>query len=89
MAPEVIDITKPGGDEVKTQLRQEKDQQLQGSIPSGISTFVPDEKTRAAAETLEALQGQQQTAGLLENSSLLTPPGEAGYFDCDGLMENV
>ena len=44
---------------------------------SSIPTFAPDEETRAATETLKALQRQQQTAGLPENSSLLTPPGEA------------
>ena len=52
-------------------------------------TFAPDEETRAATETLEALQGQQRTAGLSENSSLLTPPGEADYFEGEGLMETV
>ena len=46
-------------------------------------------RTGAAAETLEALQGQQQTAGLPENSSLSTPPGEADYFKGDGLIETV
>ena len=56
---------------------------------SGIPTFALDEGTRAVAETLEALQGQQQTAGLPENSSLSTPPGEADYFKGDGLIENV
>ena len=56
---------------------------------SGIPTFAPDEKTRAAAETLKVLQGQQWTAGNPENSSLSTPPGEANYFNGDGLMENV
>ena len=56
---------------------------------SSIPTFAPDEETRAAAETLEALQRQQWTAGLLENSSLLTPPGEADYFKGEGLMETV
>ena len=117
MAPEVIDIMKPGGDKAKTQLRYEKDQQLHGSIPScktspmvelekidsagggkdmpppdasgsGIPTFAPDENTKAATETLEALQGQW-IADLPENSSLSTPPGEADYFSGDGLMENV
>ena len=56
---------------------------------SGISTFAPDEETRAAAETLKALQGQQWTAGLPENSSLLTPQAEAHYFKGEGLMETV
>ena len=56
---------------------------------SGILTFALDEETRAAAETLEALQEQQWTAGLPEKSSLVTPPSEADYFDSDGLMENV
>ena len=117
-APEVIDITKPGGDKVKIQLRHAKDQQLRGSIlsgktlpvvglgkinsaegekdipppdasGSGIPTFVPDKETRAATETLKALQGQQQTAGLPENSSLSTPPGEADSFKGEGLMETV
>ena len=56
---------------------------------SSIPTFAPDEETRAAAETLEALQRQQWTAGLPESSSLLTPPGEADYFKGEGLMETV
>ena len=56
---------------------------------SGIPTFALDEETRAASETLKTLQGQQWTADLPEKSSLLTPPGEADYFDSDGLMENV
>ena len=47
---------------------------------SGIPTFAPDKETRAATETLEALQGQQ-TAGLPENSSLSTPPGEMKVRD--------
>ena len=53
------------------------------------SNFAPDEETRVAAETLEALQGQQWTASLPENSILSTPPGEADYFDGGGLMETV
>ena len=56
---------------------------------SGIPIFAPDKETRAATETLEALQGQQWTAGLPENSSLSTPPGEADYFKGEGQMENV
>ena len=31
---------------------------------SSIPTFAPDEETRVATETLKALQGQEQTAGL-------------------------
>ena len=50
---------------------------------SGILTFAPDK------ETLKALQRQQQTAGVPENSSLLTPPGEGEYFKGEGLMETV
>ena len=117
-APEVIDITKPGGDKVKTKLWHAKDKQLWGStlssetspmveldkinsaeggkdMPppdasgSGIATFAPAKETRAAAEALKALWGQQWTADLPENFSLSTPPGEADYFDGDGLMENV
>ena len=56
---------------------------------SSIPTFAPDEETRAATETLEALQGQQWTAGLPKNSSFSTPPGEADYFKGEGLMESV
>ena len=66
-----------------------KDMSPPDASGSGISTFVLDKETRATAETLEALQGQQWTAGLPEKSSLLTPPGEADYFDSDGLIENV
>ena len=54
-----------------------------------IPTYAQNEETRAATETLEALQRQQPTAGLPEGSSLLTPPGEADYFKGEGLMENV
>ena len=56
---------------------------------SCIPTFAPNEETRAAAETLEALQGHQRVTGLPENSSLSTPPGEAEYFKGRGLMETV
>ena len=56
---------------------------------SSIPTFAPDEETRAPTETLKALQGQHETTGVPENSSLLTPPGEADYFDGGELMENV
>ena len=56
---------------------------------SCIPTFAPDEETRAAAETLEALQGHQGTAGPSGNSSLSIPPGEAEYFEGRGLMETV
>ena len=55
-----------------------------GSI---IPTSAPDEETRAAAEALEVLQRQQPTAGLPEGSSLLTPPGEADYFEGERLIE--
>ena len=51
-----------------------------------IPTYAPDKETRAATETLEALQRQQPTAGLPKGSSLLTPPGEADYFEGEGLM---
>ena len=56
---------------------------------SCIPTFAPDKETRAAAETLKALQGQQGTAGLPENSSLLTPTGDAEYFEGEELIETV
>ena len=54
-----------------------------------IPTCAPDEETRAATETLEVLQRQQPTEGLPEASSLSTPPGEADYFEGEGLMETV
>ena len=54
-----------------------------------IPTSAPDEETRAAAETLKVLQRQQPTAGLPEGSSLSIPPGEADYFEGEGLMETV
>ena len=57
-----------------------------GSI---IQTSAPGEETRAATETLKALLRQQLTAGLPKGSSLLTPPGEADYFEGQGLMETV
>ena len=50
---------------------------------------MPDEKTRVAAEVLKALQKQQPTASPPKRSSLLTPPGEANYFEGEGLMETV
>ena len=53
-----------------------------------IPTYAPDKETRAPTETLEALQKQQPT-GLQGSSSLLTPPGEAYYFEGDGLMETI
>ena len=56
---------------------------------SCILTLVPDEETRAAAETLESLQGHQETASPPENTSLSTPPGKAEYFKGRGLMETV
>ena len=54
-----------------------------------IPTYAPDEETRAASETFKVLQRQQPTAGLPEGSSLVTPPGEADYFEGEGLMETV
>ena len=66
-----------------------KDMPPPDATGSSIPTFAPDEETRAAAETLEALQGQQWTAGLPKNLSLSTPPGEADYFDGGGLMETL
>ena len=54
-----------------------------------IPTYAPDEETRAAAEVLEMLQKQQQTARLPKSSSLSTPPDEANYFKGGGLMETV
>ena len=67
----------------------EKDMPPPDAPGSCIPTFAPDEETRAAAETLKPLQGHQGTAGLPENSSLLTPPGKAEYFKGGGLMETV
>ena len=67
----------------------EKDMPSPDAPGSCVPTFAPDEETRAAAETPEALQGHQGTAGLPENSSLSTPPGEAEYFKGEGLMETV
>ena len=66
-----------------------KDMPQPDASGSCIPTIAPDEETRATVETLEALQGQQGTAGLPENSSLFTPPGEAEYFEGKGLMETV
>ena len=66
-----------------------KDMPPSDASGSGIPTFALDKETRAAAEIFKALPGQQQTAGLPEKSSLLTPPGEADYFNGDGLMDNV
>ena len=56
---------------------------------SCIPIFAPDKETRAAAETLQALQGHQGRSNLPENSSFSTPPGEAEYFKSGGLMETV
>ena len=65
------------------------DMPLPDAPGSGIPTLAPDEETRAAAETLKALQGQLWTTCLPENSSLLTPPGEVEYFKGEGLMDTV
>ena len=54
-----------------------------------IQTYAPDEETRAATKTLKALQRKQPTAGLPKGSSLFTSPGEADYFEGEGLMETV
>ena len=65
-----------------------KDMPPPDALGSGIQTSTPDEETRAATETLKALQRQKQTAGLPENSSLLTPPSEADYLNGNRLMDN-
>ena len=54
-----------------------------------IPTYVPDEKTKPAAEVLEVLQKQQPTASPSQSSSLLTPHGEADYFEGGGLIETI
>ena len=54
-----------------------------------IPTYVPDEETRAAVETLKVLQRQQPTASLPKGSSLLTQPCKADYFEGEGLMETA
>ena len=54
-----------------------------------ISTHAPDKETRAAAAVLKVLQKQQPTASLPKGSGLLTPPGEAFYFEGRGLMRTV
>ena len=59
---------------------EEKDMPPPDAQGSCILTFAPDEETRAAAETLESLQGHQGTVSLPENTTLSTPPGEAEYF---------
>ena len=66
-----------------------KDMPPPDATGSSIPICAPNKETRVAAETLKALQGQWQAAGLPENSSLSTPPGEADYFDGRGLMETV
>ena len=64
----------------------DSDQGRKGMSPpnsqeSAISTSALDEETRAAAETLEALQTHQVPESLPEDSSLSTPPGEAEHFE--------
>ena len=54
-----------------------------------IPTYSPDKETRAAAKVLEMLEKQQPTANLPKSSSLSTPPGDADYFEGEGLMETV
>ena len=54
-----------------------------------ISTYAPDEETRAAAEVLKMLHKQQPTASLPKGSGLLTPTGEANHFKGGGLMRTV
>ena len=67
----------------------EKDMPPPDAPGSCIPTFALAKETRAAAETLQAPQGHQGTAGLPENSSLSMPPGEAEYLEGKGLMETV
>ena len=54
-----------------------------------VPTYVPDEKTKAAAKVLEMLQQQQPTASPHRSSNLSTPSDEAEYFEGGGLMETV
>ena len=54
-----------------------------------IPTCASDEETGAAAEVLKMLQKQQPTDNLPKIFSLLTPPGEADYFEGEGLMETI
>ena len=54
-----------------------------------LSTYAPDEETRAAAKVLKTLQKQQPTASLPKGSGLSTPPGEADYFKGGSLMRTV
>ena len=65
----------------------EKDIPLPSALESGVTTSTLDEETRAAAETLEALQRQSPTADFPRSSSLSTPPGEAQHFE--GLLDDV
>ena len=52
-----------------------------------IPTYAPDEEVDT--EVLEMLQKQQPKADLPKSSSLSTPPGEADYFEGEGLMETI
>ena len=103
MAAEIINITKPGGDEnikhgdsvpvVKPDkmdsIGRWKDMPPQDTPGLIVPAYAPDEETKAAAEVLEILQKQQPAAGLHGSSNLSTPPGEAEYFEGGGLMRTV
>ena len=46
-----------------------------------VPAYTPDEETKATAEVLKMLQKQQPAAGHHGSLNLLTPPGEAEYFE--------
>ena len=54
-----------------------------------VPASTPDEETRATAEVLKTLQKQQPATGHLQSSNVLTPPGEAEYFEGGGLMRTI
>ena len=104
MATEIIDIMKPGSGDENIKLRDsvpvvELDKiNLIGrwkNMPPPdtpgliVPAYVPDEETKAAAEVLKMLQKQQPRAGPHGSSNLLTPPGEAEYFEGGGLMKTA
>ena len=100
---EVIDIMKPGSDEnIKlgdpvpvveldkiNSIGGLKDVPLSDTLELAVSTYAPDEETRAAAEVLKTLVKQQPATDHHQSSNLSTPPGEVEYFEVGGLMRTV
>ena len=89
---ELIDISKPGSDD-NLKLRDsvpvvELDKIVISSTDTQGCTTLNDE-IRVMAEVLQALNKQQSGASHPPCLTQSTPPGEAEYFEGDGLMKNI